>query len=291
MTEPLPARELSLGGILVKDRVFWFGVVVFTSMAMPMLFPLLEGDALWKWRNLYADVPLYAVALLAILTGLKKMQAPREKRFWGFVAFAFGAVLVDEIIIATVPLSIWNNGWELATQTIYLAYYLGLALSLEALRWNADEGGGQTLRWFRTVGVGILLVALLVYAEILPNTLQGNDYVTWGPALLIYVGLDVILFSGFVQARMSTTDHRWKRILGGMALVTGSFAIVDLGEAALYVEPLVSNEPAPIWDLFWFAPVAIMVVVARRNLLTQRVDLEPSIRTPKKTLSGGPLVA
>jgi len=277
---------------LRHDKGLWLASALLAVGIAPYLLLGLTTDQRASWGWYYADVPVAAAGLLAVLWGLPRTPPSRERRFWALIGCAAGAVLVAEVIGAVVSWAQWTHAWDLVVQATFLCFYLGMVLALEATRSHPGGDRVGRLLWLRTAGLGVLLLGLLMYFENIPTTVGADGVVPWSPSQFIFSGLDVIVCAGFMRARTRASDHRWRRILGGMAVVMGSHAVVDTAESIFYFERFASLQLAPLWDVPWFVPAAILVVLARAHVAAPVEIPEQEVHAPASTtLGGGPLLA
>jgi len=260
----------------------------------PYLVPVLQEDAWWWWDNVWANLILYGAALMAVQSGVGRLESRAERRFWRFVGLALGSVLVVYVswaVAETVSTYLAESvGMELFSQTCYLAFYFFLAFALDAERTVQEGSLAQQLRWVRGAGLGVLLAGALAYFAVVPTLVFSEDPVAWVPILLIYAAADAVLSFQALRARSRTGNPRWRRVMGWFALVMGTFAFVDFLEAAGYAGWPIPAVFGVLGDLQWFVPVLVLVLGAR-ILLTDRSVLQAETPVEPALHKGGPLTA
>ena len=243
--------------------MFWAATAVLVLALLPYFVPVFDDDQLFDWGWLYADIPVAVATLLAVSLGIRKIPSRPERQFWRLVALAYGVALVIEVGNAFVPDTVAPTTVGLLLTSGYLAYYVALTLAAVVSRTGAVGRGTWRLYWIRAVGLGVIAMGFLVYFELVPLQANGFGPQAWYPGLFLYAALDVVLCVVFLTMARDHEDTRWRGLLCGMALVSGLHAVLDSAEAALYLEPLLSAEISPMWDLAWYAPEFAIVVVAR----------------------------
>lgn len=118
---PAPGLDRSSHSLraLRNDKGLWLASAVLVVALAPFVLPGLSVEQRRYWGDWYADSTVYAAVLISLLVGLKGVSDARERRFWGFVALAFGAAAMGEALTSFVPASVWNETWDLFSQASY----------------------------------------------------------------------------------------------------------------------------------------------------------------------------
>ena len=252
--------------MLWADRTFWVAVGLFVLAVAPYALPLLSDEGFYDWRYVYVDIPLSAAALLAVLVGARSVGSAAERHLWRLAAVAYLAVAVVEAANAFLPVEAHTPFVRLLLNSGFMVYYAALMLAAGASRGVAANEGLWNLHRLRSLGLSVLGVSFLLYFQVLPYDPVTDSAGPWHAGLFLFGALDVVLVLMFLHARACHEDRRWRGILAGMAAISAVYAVVDLGEAVLNLQPIRSVDPAPIWDFAWFVPPFLSVLVARRFL-------------------------
>ena len=258
--------ELHVWNVLAGDRAFWLAVAILGLAVAPYAIPVLDADQLQAWGLFYADVPIAIATMLAVVIGIGRVRAPEERRFWHLVALAYGASLVIRMVRVLMPEDAWTVSLEMVDMAFHLLYYGALALAVDASRDHPRDRGRRRLHTLHTAGLGVLAIGLLTYFEAVPWLAAPEEVGPWYPSLFLFGLLDVTLCLAFLRVRQEHENPRWRRILGGMAAVSGLYAFVYIAEAVLHLEGFYAMEISPYWDLMWFLGDFLVVVVARLHL-------------------------
>lgn len=247
---------------LRKDWVLWFALGCFGLIVAPYFLPILNPDQLQRWGWYYARIPIAALTLLAVSVSVSSVRGTQERRFWQRIRWAFLAVLgarLAELALTMLPLMILNT-------VAYLAFYGALFLAVDASRGDVDARPSSRLHHLHLAGVFVLALASVLYFEGLPWLVFSGQEWLWWPSMFLYAALDVVLCYAFLRVRTGHRDPRWRRILAGMALVCGLYAIVDMTDAIFFVSTVPEMEFSPFLDLAWFAGDLAFICVARVHL-------------------------
>lgn len=250
---------------LRTDFWFWLGVCTLSVSLIPYFVPVLSADQLWAWGWIYADVPAAIVGWAAVAVGVATLAPGPERTFWSLVAFGYGTTVGIEVANAFIPDSRWDATVGLVLDSAYMVYYAALILAATASGSLAQGRGVSHLHRLRMLGLAILGTTYLIYFQAVPSHPHFDDG-SWYPGLMLYAALDFVVCLLLVRAARETDQPRWRGILLGLAVLNGTYGILDGWEAALYLEPWASIELRPQWDLFWYLPDFFFLVYARGYL-------------------------
>ena len=272
---PPPAAERVGVGTVTKSRdpmwkvlfghpIFGVAAAILALVALPYTLPILTPDQLQQWGWHYAKLPVSIATLMVLVFGVQNVRSEQEQRFWHRVAFGYAAIVAIRLVEMFLPASGWSLPVQVLDMGAYLAFYSALFFAINASR--EKEGGQSRLQLLHTIGLITLAATALAYFEVIPwVALRGASW-PWYPSLFLYGSLDIVLALVFLRVRDASRHPRWRSILGGMAVVCGLYAIVDLADALFLVERFQGPELHPLWDLLWFAGDAFLIGLARVHL-------------------------
>ena len=225
----------------------------------------LEADPAWYVGHLVA----LAFTLWAILSGLEKIIAAPERRFWIVIALAYCSWLVaclgrlrplDEL---TVSNYLFEDAWS-------LGFYLLALLAVES-RPDVNPKGGYSDLWksdrrFEMAGMAIFVSGLLVYFVLTPSLLAPQEYLSNLPSLSLYPALDVLLLWRLYRAFRSTYSRRWRVIYTSIAVGQAMILLADTFE---FMASLFFEAPDWIYATWYLYLIPTLVVARMRHVLPQ----------------------
>ena len=252
---------------LLRDPVIRVALVAHLGVILLYLTRPFDPE---RWPSIVEAylVPLMmAIALGAIVWGLRGIDGDRQRRFWQLWAMAMGVWLSIQLAYAFAPdvdERMLALGIESAVAAFYVCILYALSLHPQRIVERSDDHVG---RRFEGVAVSVFVFSLVMYFAVLTSTLQPELYESWTPSLTLYVVLDALIFVRLVYLRWHTTSRRsprWAALYTGLAITALVWTGTDLYNA-LAVAGLA---PAPGWgrgvfDWVWFLPYSLLIVTVR----------------------------
>lgn len=284
-----PVARSDPAGILARDPVFWIALGLLAVAMVPLVLPVLSPAASDQWRWYYADV-IYGIATaLVVAWGIRRLGDATERRFWRMIASAYSVILAIELLSLLVPADQRELPIGLAVESLYLVFYVLLFLSVSAAREARSWDSGWRLDRLRTVGLGVVGFAMVLYFQGVPSAAATSvDPVVWSLDLFLFSVLDIALCLSFLGARRRHRGERWRRTFGGLALVAFAHAVMDLAEALYYLD--IGNVLADMPEVVWFLPGLLLTVVARLHLGDPEASEPPTVEATALNPDRGSLV-
>lgn len=265
-----------------RDELARATLVLFAVVVVVYLLPFPEDFKSWL-----TDVPLpllfSSLAVLAILSGISRLDEIVERRFWKDLAAAVGFWMLDagaRGLSGPIP----GVGTEILRDLLVCAYYLLLILAIESRPHRVSSGPlaglSRALSW---PGAMAFVVGLLLYFVWIPASHSPPAYASGLPSLYLFVCLDLYLVINLAYLAWTTSSSRWARIYASLAGALGLSLCSDLAELRLNL----GGVPWPVeLDFLWVLPlVALALSARRRNLLP---DLARSAKPNRRDTLSGP---
>ncbi len=229
---------------------------------VPYFLPVLSDDQLVSYAEYYTGFFQLPAIILLLQGRLREIRNPRERRFWNLLSLAYAFWWTVAGLDAFIPGAWWGTRFEVTRDCIFLLFYLGIFLAIEARPdVEGDQAPGE-VRTLEAAGVLILVSALLTYFVVIPINLNPAAYETWLPSLYLYVVLDLILAARFGRLAQIGRGVRWRVLYGLLSLTAMLWAVMDAMQGFISVEILNwgSGEKT---DLLWDLPVVTLILAAR----------------------------
>ncbi len=154
---------------LLRDRVIQAYLAAVAGLWLIWALPPLEP----VWRAVYGSLmaaPFFlAWPAAASLAGLRRLEDPDERRFWGLLGTGLAFYVAGLLVMAVVPAAHWTAGWGATADTLLLLYYIPALLALEYTANASPLVGPSTVaRWLRPAGSTVLTIGWLLYGILLP---------------------------------------------------------------------------------------------------------------------------
>lgn len=276
---------------LNADPVSWVAGAVLCTALVPYVMPGIPPADLYDWRWIYSDIPVAVAVLLAVWWGSGRVESAAERTFWRLMVVARSVVLVIEVANAAIPNAAFTPQVEIAVYSGYLIFYMVVLLAAAASRGYLASHGVWKLQRVRLVGLGVLGVTVLVYFEAVPYVVDPTRAGSWHPGLFLYTTFDLVIALVFLRIARAHTDRRWIGILTGFAAIFAWYSITDTAEVFLLVGRFAETPVPSAWDLAWYVPEILFLVVARRYLAVPAPSAEPPPAPPMREDRGLILVA
>lgn len=267
------ASRLALGkgllGALARDKPF----LAFFALAFLVSIPF-GGEALASLREDWFDLVTVALITWMVAKGIVAMGR-RECQFWSLWTAALSCWLLVRLAYVATPMS-WNGkAFDLATDCLYMAFYLLLMLAAVAAPNRIEiDGFSDRLRKLQLIGSTVLAFGLLIYFALIPGHLKPQLYLSWLPSFDLFVSLDVTVAVIYaVLARNSI--GRWSVLYALLSLTAASWAVLDLLEGLSYAKTIVLPSTAGI-DMLWNLPLLLLAAAIRGRSLLPADNVETS---------------
>lgn len=243
----------------------------------------MDAAALWELLQ-------FGCLFLAVGWGIRRLSEGGERRFWAYLSAGFVFWLTANLVRWWIPRSPQATFWDVAVDSLYLAYYLSLIFAVDS---RPDLGQhsqtGDLDRQLNLWGAVFFAFALLIYFVHIPSNLDAAEYRTGWLSLLLYIGLDLFLVCRLLYLALSTRSRRWAVLYRLLLVAFGGFAAVDVAD---YLSRLpgsrIPGDYGTAWDALWMAPFLLMILAIRsRHRLVEEVEVREE-RWRREPL--GPLV-
>lgn len=262
MTSARGVRTRAVAAALLRDPIVIALLVVWALGALPYALPL---DQAWlaQYQALVLFPPLIAMAVIACVHGLKRLESWQERQFWTLVGAGFTAWLVSYLPYYFLPAGARGLRFELTGELLYLLFYICLLLALDVRPHLATSSRvGDVERWIKSLGAVLLTFAALVYFVLIPAAFNPSDYGTWVPSLSMYVALDVFVVIRVVALAAHASPGRWRLLYSALGLATTLMLVVDVFEYLGWAGALRVVDGHPV-DLFWTVPLVAYALAVR----------------------------
>jgi PAS domain S-box-containing protein len=258
---PQPPTNASAWRALRRDPVPYAVLAVFALFSLPYFFPLLAAGTMASYTRTIFPALSNAVALGVLVWGIGRLAEPSERRFWRLLAGALVSLILANGGLELSYAHADNLAWGVATDLLYLVFYVFLGLAAQAAPHRAVSSL-QRFSWQEIAALGIAATCLLTYFVVLPLAYDLGDYRTWLPSMYLYLALDASLVLLFVRLALDAGTTRWRVIYTCVTVGVASWLLMDLQESLQYAGliPLIKGGFS---DLAWNIPLLALVVAAR----------------------------
>ena len=267
----------SAWALLRADRVLRFTVgIVAVSVALGLM---VRSDSLLFYLTVGADLLLIVLTVVALLAGLSKLHSHDERRFWTIIASGFGAWGLVLMLYLVFPEAWWTAGVYLATDGLYLVFYLFLLAAVDGrpdLRFERRvfSIGGH----YRLPGAIIFSVGLFLYFVVVTAVLSPERYASLSPSLVLFLTLDLYLMIRLLILHRVARTVRWRRCFALTAGVACWLLVSDVFELLATIG-VVPQEPGAPWAALWLIPSLSIVAIIRLRVLHVAVEEKDSSET------------
>jgi PAS domain S-box-containing protein len=286
---------------LWRDPVLRIGAFVLVAVLSPYFMPSIHPDTLYDYAELWPGIALLVVSIAAIQFGLRRIEAPLERRFWNFWTLGFALVLAVKISYLLIPFDAWNVWLDLMQDLLHVLSFLVFILAV-GIRPDRRQHSGiaGVLRHLENAGISILVLGLLVHLAVIPGTLNRVDYDSWVPSMLLFVALDAYLLGRLAWWRADTRSPEWRRVVGWLTATVALWLVLDIVETLEYAGIAAQGWRGTVMDLPWYVDYVTLVVAARLyHQLAPRIQASnranqtegPDRRPPRPAIGGSLVVA
>jgi hypothetical protein len=278
---------------LGNDLYLRFFAAALVLLHLPYALPFLSREQITAYAELYLNLALLPLVMLAFLHRRREPCADAERKFWDYLTLGFGIWWTIDALLHLLPIGTTS---DLIYDSLYCLFYLTTFLASET-KPHLKKGGAfaDTLRTLENGGAMALVGVLLIYFVLIPSNLDPEAYASWLPSTYFYVVLDLLLALRFMTLRMVTPEKRWRVIYSLMGITYFLWAALDLLEGLTYVEGLTWTESLATGtaaDLVWNLPLVSTVLAARLRLypFETKGDKSASPLPPTRVGDFSPLV-
>ena len=264
---------------LRRDRYFVFFLAAIVLLHVPIFLPQLDQDERALYSELYMNLVLLPLVILAFVNRLGSLARASERHFWSYLGLSHGFWWLSALLYLVLPV---GTAGDLAIDICYTLFYLAALLAAEC-RPDVERRSAlaDTLRTLEATGAVVVVAVLFIYFVVIPSRLTPDDYASWLPSAYFYVAVDLLLTVRF--AHLATlAGSRWRRLYSLLAATYASWAFLDLLEGLTYLESwsgvLASGT---VVDLIWNIPLVLVVIAARLRHAEQPEGSEISEKTEK----------
>jgi len=168
-SDHMPRREFWIS--LLRDPVIRIALVAFLGVILLYLIRPFD-PGVWPFIvQAYLVPPVMAIALGAIVWGLRGIDDRRERRFWQLWAISMGVWISIQLAYAFPP-DIDGRILALCLESASAAFYLCVLYALSLHPHLDEERGDDDVRLrFEGVAVSVFVFALVIYFVVLASAL------------------------------------------------------------------------------------------------------------------------
>ncbi len=282
-----PTRRKLIGRFL-GDSPFRAATVGVLLIATPYLVPILKADQM-GWYALLSAIPLLLLAIGLAVGAVVAGESRNERRFWLGWLLGLWMWLVVQVSYVLGPDSWVGSGFDLATDLLYMLFYLFIILALEKRAGLRRKERDERAPGMSEIGVVVLFFALVVYFILIPSALSPEAYQTWVPSALLYSVLDLYLSTKLIVLMSQADTLRWRTTYGLLLATALLWLVTDTAEAMMYLELIPEVDGGTVVDLAWFVPyLPLMAAFRAPTVVCDQVEIEPLL--PEKSVMMGSVV-
>ncbi len=255
----------SLPRALARDRVIHATLGIVAGLILVYSVPLLSPYLMSLIGDSYGFLVLASVAMAACLLRARRVSQIEERRFWVLVAAAMGLWASAELVYLFVPTFIADETFSVASDFLYLCFYLLLILATEeSPHMPAGWSRGDPAHGLGYVGTALFAIGLLAYFVGVPMILNQVVYRTTIPSFYLYLTCDAFLAIRFAYLLLASSDRHWRLLYGLFFLSSILFLLSDVVDTLARLA-LFEYQSGTFWDFIWFTPFLPIIVAARAS--------------------------
>lgn len=239
-----------------------FGVV-FVMELIVYLTPVGTPAFRESFGQAWFQLPFVALVAPAALVGIHRIGDVEERRFWRAIAVGSIAWLAGVLWYGAVPKATGFAWSDLALDTLYFGWYLGLLAAVESRpHQGVPPVPWDTHRWTHLITASCVAAGWFAYFVAVPAWLDTRFYGSAIPTYLLFITLDLMLVGLYYFVGRRCQVPRWRVLywaVGSGCLAMGLADTLDLlGEAGL-----LGWSNGELTDLIWVTPAFALVVAIR----------------------------
>jgi signal transduction histidine kinase/CheY-like chemotaxis protein len=259
---------------LLSDRVFLLFLLTVATIAALVALPILSDAQRAALGGSYLDPICMTWTVAGCFAGLRQVSDPRERRFWA--AIGTGLILWVAVLwlYVVVPPQAWDMRWDVATDTLFLLFYLCLLVAFEIEpHAHASRTRERWERRIRMAGLASLALGWLLYSLLVPAAVLGSRYNEFLPVWIGYSVLDAIIVARLVGLRLTCRNRRWQVLYSALLVAILLQASLDVVDAARAVHVLNQSPDSLMWLLSVLPALGYFAAVRLRQV--DPVSIEP----------------
>ncbi len=245
-------------------------------LAAGALYSVPPGGELFDWYQ--GLLAVLAVAIWALLSGLRRIPHAAERRLWTGIALALAAYLVADALWVFFPDVNHTIPGLLFEELCYLAYYLLILFSIELQPHRVILEDHRKIwraqRRFEIQGAALFVLGLLISFVVIPIRASAEDYASYAPSGCLYVALDLLIlvrthhaYRSVRRAESPLTEygHRWRTLYRILLLAELGMLVTDATDLLAYFSLI--EEPWKLYGLWYLYPLLFVVAGRLRHVL------------------------
>ncbi len=279
---------------MIEDLPWRGFVVAFVGVHLPFLLPIASAFDLATYADLYVQVLLLPVVLIALRWGTREIEHREELQFWNYLSFAVLCWWIVRWTYVLIPRDQRGAEVHLAIDGVYLLFYIGFLLAAATKPHIRSDGEGRTPLWtVETLSWAGLVFTLLVYFVLIPIDFTPRSYDTWEASLYFYLSLDAIVAIRFAQLAIGCRSFRWRTtywLLCSTAVQWAVFGVLEI----LWSQGSAAWLDATWTNILWQLPLLTLVLAVRlwhRSASSNGSVVEKRLRREGLLRNGSSLVA
>ena len=210
---------------LKADPIIRTTGLLYTGLVLVCGISLLSS---WQLASLgdYLDFIFAALAVWALLYGVRQIKHPEERRFWLLIACGVAAFLVIEILYLPAP-DAEAIQFQIREGLLALLYYVAVLLAVSANPYlKPGWSRGNTRYWTTSTASLVFVLGSVAYVFLIQITVvRGAE--SYVPNLLMYVSLDGVAAGTFAYLSRNCGSIRWRNIYATMAVASGLWVVLS----------------------------------------------------------------
>jgi len=254
------------GGVWIalwKDSFFRWTCILFGATTIFQFLPILTDSFVYGFY-----LHLLLLSIIAIQYRLQRVTHMEERRFWHLLTVAYLFWFAARCLYRLIGDDRWTRQMDLATDLLYIGFYLGLFLALSS-RPHLYYGWSRRNRLFiiESIGGVVFIFAILTYFVLIPLNLESTTSGVREPSFYMYVLLDVLLAMMILNRWTHCKIRRWKLLYTLLSIVILLVLVSDLlqGLTQSTLLPLLERGSFldRVWRFCWATQFPVVIAAAR----------------------------
>jgi signal transduction histidine kinase len=262
--------------VLRRDPISIAGTAVLAGIALVYLLPVIPREKLAELSGGTFLVLLCAWAAVAMLSGVRRLPVPEERRFWAFLGGGFCSLLAA-MLLSLSPL--WEGGRpsvRLVYDAMVVVFNLLLILATSEAPHRLESWSRTPAnRWIVYVGAATLGVGMTAYFDWIPYFADPLSFQGRIPAFYLFLSLDAILLYRTGSLLREAPRGGWRSYYGLLMITSLLVTAGDLLDAFNVLGLYTYSSGAAI-DFLWYLSYPPLALGARYRFLSFRESEEPA---------------